>query len=284
MYYALLRLHQGHAVLGTGGQHIFHIVLVHDLPCRLLYVLIPVADGLGQDSIQLLEVWGDIISTCILLPLYTLWVHKYRHRHIVALINNPRAHILRAGTLAVVGDNHRIQPVLQGLLHIIYQPLRIVLTYRLRVLEVQPQHLLMAADYPQLGGSRSLPADNALVINPPCRKLVQESLAMVVIARKACNRGPAAQKRQIVCHVGRAAQGILGAGHMVNRHRRLRRNTGYLAIIIPVQHHIAHYQDSYLGNIVQHKIQQFLPINGHRLFFPLCYASRISRLLHITAT
>ena len=78
---------------------------------------------------------------------------------------------------------------------------------------------------------------------------------MVIIPYKTCNGRLTAQQREVMRHVGRAAQRLLGTRHMCDGHRCLRRYTRDIAIVVLIEHDIAHNKDSALLHIILDKIQ-----------------------------
>ena len=74
------------------------------------------------------------------------------------------------------------------------------------------------------------------------------AVAGLVLAQHAHQRDMAAQRGDVACHVGRAAQAVLAARDAHHRHRRLGGYTLHLAEPVAVQHDIAHHEHAAMRN------------------------------------
>ena len=112
----------------------------------------------------------------------------------------------------------------------------------------------MPADDAQFGGGRPVGMNQPLVVNAARSELIEQALAVKIIADKAGNRDLTAEPGEVMRDVGRAAQRFLCAGHMRDRHRRFRRDPGDLAVIVFVEHHIADDKDAAVRRAAGHKV------------------------------
>ena len=113
--------------------------------------------------------------------------------------------LLGAGALAVVGDNHAVEAFVELLMNVIEEAFGVRTGDWRGFLEVESHHLLMATDDAQFRRRRTVGRDEAVIVDASGREFVEQALAVVVIADKARNARLAAEEREVVRNVGRAA-------------------------------------------------------------------------------
>ncbi len=119
-----------------------------------------------------------------------------------------------------------------------------------RVLKIQAQQLLLAADHAQLDSGLELriAAETGRDAGS-CNQRFQ-LVAGLVVADHTQQRCTRADGHDVVSHIGRASHAFFLARDPHHRHRRLRRDPVHRAIPVTVQHGIANHQHPGLGELL----------------------------------
>lgn len=123
-------------------------------------------------------------------------------------------------------------------------------------LKIEAQHLLMSAHDADFCRRRAVRRDDAFVVNAMRREIFEQGAAMIIITDKTCYARLTFQKREVVRNIRTAAESLLCAHDMRNRHRRFWRNARDLSVVIFIEHDIADHQNFAFLRLVQHKIMQ----------------------------
>ena len=236
-------LHEGKARLRARGDNVFDLILPHDVVRRALDGLVLVADGLEEHLVDLLEVRRDVVRVLVLRPVAPLGIDDDGHAVRVRCVDDRLTRLLRAGTLAVVRDDERVEALVELLLDVVLQALAVDGRGRVDLLEVEPQHLLMPADDAQLRRRRLVRMHEPAEIDAARREPFLQALAVVVLADEPREARLAAEQGEVVRDVRRAAKRLLRREHMRDGNRRLRRYARDLAVVILVEHDVADDED-----------------------------------------
>ena len=177
------------------------------------------------------------------------------------------ARILRAGSLAIVGDDDAVHTLVEFFFDIGKVLLCIVPIDRTRILEVEAQHLLVSADDADLRRGRAICPDEPRIVDAACRKFIEQALAVCVIADIARNADIRPKERKVVRDVRRTTEGFTRACHMRDRHRRLGRDARDLTGVVFIQHHIADDEDVAAHTLLRDRFADFCHIHENA---PIC--------------
>ena len=97
----------------------------------------------------------------------------------------------------------------------------------------------MSADDAHLRRRRAVRRHESRMIDAVFHKLFLQGAAMVVLADKAREKRVAAEKREVVRDVRRAAERLLLARDVVDRHGRFGRDARDFAVVVFVEHDVA---------------------------------------------
>ena len=171
---------------------------------------------------------------------------------------------LRARALVIIREHDGVEALAELLRDVVLQARDVDDIRRRRFLEVKAQHLLMAADDAQLRRRRAIRMDKPAEINSARRELFLETLAMVILADIARNRRAAAEPREVVRDVCRAAERLLLRRDVRDGHGRLRRDTIDLAVVVLVEHDVADDEDVALRRALRDECAEFLFVHENR--------------------
>ena len=258
--------HEREAFFGARDDDVAQLELTHDVVRGLLDGLVLVADGLEKHRIDLLEVRRDVVGVRVLSPVCALRVDDDGHAVGVTGLDDLLAVLLGAGALAVVGDDHAVEALVELLVDVVEEAVGIGAGDRRGFLEVEAHHLLVAADDAEFRRRRAVGRDESVVVDAARREFVEQALAVVVLADEARDARLTAEQGEVVGDVGRAAQGLLRLEHVRDRHGGLGRDARDLAVVVLVEHDIADDEDlaarRALGDkIIKLFVFHFTPLN-----------------------
>lgn len=197
--------HEREAFFGARDDDVAQLELAHNVVRGLLDGLILIADGLEEHRIDFLEVRCDVVGVRILGPVRALRVDDDGHAVGVAGLDDLLAVLLGAGALAVVGDDHAVEALVELLVDVVEEAVGIGAGDRCGLFEVEAHHLLVAADDAQFRRRRAISRDEAVVVDAAGREFIEQALAVVVLADEARDTRLTAEQGEVVGDVGRAA-------------------------------------------------------------------------------
>ena len=111
-----------------------------------------------------------------------------------------------------------------------------------RLLEIQPDQLLIAAHHAQFGHGRAIRADHERGRDAGLAEQLAHRGAGVVVADHADERGAHAGAHEIERYVGSTAQAPLLVIDPHHRHGRFRRDARGIAVPVTIEHDVAYHQ------------------------------------------
>ena len=203
------------------------------------------------------------------------WQNDDEHGHAVCVrrLDDVLAERLRARAFVIVRKHDGVETLAELLRDVVLQARDVDDIRRRRLLEVEAQHLLVAADDAQLRRRRAVRMDEPAEVDAPRREFLLEALAVVVLADIARNRRAAAEPREVVRDVRRAAERLLLRRDVRDGHRRLGRDAVDLAVVVLVEHDVADDEDVALRRALRDERTEFLFV--HKILrymqFPTLY-------------
>ena len=235
--------HERHAVFRTRREHIFDAVLAHDVMGGLEHLGIRILDGVDENLVDFLDVRRDVVGAAILRPVRALGVDDDGHAVRVRRFDDRRRRDFAARSLRIVGNDDGVDALSELAAHEGEEFVDVDLLKRFSALEVEPHHLLMSADDAHLRRRRAVRRHESRMIDAVFHKLFLQGAAMVVLADKAREKRVAAEKREVVRDVRRAAERLLLAHDVVDRHGRFGRDARDFAVVVFVEHDVAYDED-----------------------------------------
>ena len=200
---------------------------------------IRILDGVDKDLVDFLDVRCDVVGAAVLRPVRALGVDDDGHAVRVRRFDDRRRRDLAARSLRIVGNDDGVDTLSELAAHEGEEFVDVDLFERLRALEIEPHHLLMSADDAHLRRRRAVCRHESRMVNVVFHELFLQGAAMVVLADKAREKRVAAEEREVVRNVCRAAERLLLARNVVDRHGRFGRDACDFAVVIFVEHNVA---------------------------------------------
>lgn len=253
--------HECHAVFRTRHEHIFDAVLAHDVVGGLERLGIRIPDGVDEDLVDFLDIRRDVVGAAILRPVRALGVDDDGHAVRVRRFDDRRRRDLAARPLRIVGNDDGVDALSELAAHEGEEFVDVDLLKRLRALEVDAHHLLMSADDAHLRRRRAARRHESRMVDTVFHELFLQGAAMVVLANKAREKRVAAKEREVVRDVRRAAERLLLARDVVDRHGRFGRDARDFAVVIFVEHNVACDEDPAARKTLLDEGQHFFDVH-----------------------
>ena len=253
--------HERHAAFRTRHEHIFDSVLAHDVVGGLERLGIRILDGVDENLVDFLDIWRDIVGAAILRPVRTLGVDDDGHAVRVRRFDDRRRRDLAARPLRVVGNDDGVDALGELAAHEGEELVDVDFFERLRALEVEPHHLLMSADDAHLRRRRAVRRHESRMVDAVFHKLFLQGTAMVVLADKTREKRVAAEEREVVRNIRRAAERLLLTRDVIDRHGRFGRDARDFAVIIFVEHDVACDEDPAARKTLLDEGQHFFDVH-----------------------
>lgn len=215
-----------------------------------------VVDGLRPGRFaQFFEVGRDVWRAGVFPPVGAFGVDDERHAGGGAFLDRMLAEPRGAEAFGVVGQDDG--PDLagpDGLADIVFQAGPGLAAERSAVFEIEPQHLLVAAQHSELGGGGPPVGEQAAAVDTGVGQQLIQPLPAFVLADNAGKQDPAAETGEVIGHVAGAAEGGVLVGDAGDRHGRLGRDALDFAEVVAVEHDVADDED---GDVADAFLQQF---------------------------
>ena len=173
---------------GAGDDDAAEVEFLHCSAGCLFDERVFIADRIGENGVDFLEVRRDIVRTGVLYPVRPFRVDDDRHMVRLAGSYDGLAVFFRADAFAVVGNNEAVQTFLELLLDVIQKTGGIVSGDGRRCFEVEAEHLLMPADDTEFRRGRAVGLDETFAGDASLVKFLQQAFAVVVITHETSDR------------------------------------------------------------------------------------------------
>ena len=253
--------HECHAVFRARREHIFDSVLAHNVMGGLERLSIRILDGVDENLVDFLDIRRDVVSAAVLRPVRALGIDDDGHAVRVRRFDDRRRRDLAARPLRVVGNDDGVDALSELAAHESEEFVDVDLLKRLRALEVEPHHLLMSADDAHLRRRRAVRRHEPRMVDAVFHKLFLQGTAMVVLADKTREKRVAAEEREVVRNIRRAAERLLLTRDVIDRHGRFGRDARDFAVIIFVEHDVACDEDPAARKTLLDEGQHFFDVH-----------------------
>ena len=257
----LLLPDEGETGFGAGDDDAAEMESFHHVASCLFDGRVFIADGIGENGVDLLEVRRDVVSAGVLHPVRPFRIHD--DRHVVCLTGSDDflAAFFGACPFTVVGNDETVQPLIQLLVDTGKEMLCLFSRHSGGLFKVETQHLLMTADHAQLRRGRTIGRNKAGSVDPSGAQFFKQALSVIVLSHKACNADLTGKARQIVRHVCCASQRFHFRSHVRDRNGGFRGNACHFAVVVFIEHHVTCDKDPTLGCARGDKAIKFLLIH-----------------------
>ena len=205
----------------------------------LEHLRIRILDGVDEDLVNFLDIRRDVVGAAILRPVRALGVDDDGNTVRVRRFDDRRRRDLAARSLRIVGNDDGVDALSELAAHEGEEFVDVDFFERLSALKVEPHHLLMSADDTHLRRRRAVRRHESRMVDAVFHELFLQGAAMVVLADKAREKRVAAEEREVVRNVRRAAERLLLARDVIDRHGRFGRDARDFAVVIFVEHDVA---------------------------------------------
>ncbi len=232
--FLLSRAQQGHAVFAASYQQRIEVEVRHQLPAPGNKLRLRGAGA--HHCLQLLQVGGQQRRPAVAAEIAALGIDQHWNSPFAGNLDQRPG--IGQGALGIVRQHQHIAALQQS----------VQITRQGsaggsgRLLEVQPQQLLMAADHPQLGGGGASGQTGENAVHAGTGEHILEGAGHFVVARVAREPHLAAQGGHVECDVPRAAGAVGDVLDPDHRYRRLRGDARGGTRPVTVQHDISQHE------------------------------------------